>query len=349
MARTTEALDYNALRRTLKENGPARLYMLWGAEDYLAARFSEEIRRSCLGADSGAFDLKRLEGPTPAVQDVADALEAMPFFGGRTCVELHRVSVNEYKEADAGRLCELFSDIPEWCTVVITLPEGVTPDGRRALTRQIKKSGIALEFAARPENEIFNWLQRRFADQGKRIGRAEMERLVFLSGNLMNRLIPEINKLCTYAQGESITLSDINAVAHHLPEADVFEMTDALAAGNTDRAAALLAELLAGGEEPIMLTAIIGAQMRRLYAVKLSQEKRLGSGWAEQVTGQRSFMIRRLEQTARSFSLRALRENVRLCAQTDYRLKSETSVTAPSALIEELLVRLAMNRSHAAR
>lgn len=35
MARAKEKLDYTALRQALRTQGPERLYLLWGVEDYL--------------------------------------------------------------------------------------------------------------------------------------------------------------------------------------------------------------------------------------------------------------------------------------------------------------------------
>ncbi len=339
-----ETLDYGALCRALRRDGPARLYLLWGEEDYLLSRFAEELRKACLAEGTADFNAKRLEGPGLDADALAEALDAMPFGGGRTLVELRGVDIN--KCADE-RVSRLLGDVPEWCTVVITLPAGGEPDGRRSLTKLLKQSGVAVEFAARPENELFNWLTRRFQDHGKTIGRREMERLLFLSGTLMTRLIPEIDKVCAYAQGEAVTLADIDAVAHHLPEADVFELTDRIAAGDMDGAAERLAELLAGDEEPIMLTAVLGSQMRRLYAARLALDGGLGAPFVEETTGTRGFFVSRLMQSARAFTLGELRADVRLCAETDYRLKSDNS-TAPDAVMAELLERLAMQGRHAA-
>ena len=56
-----------------------------------------------------------------------------------------------------------------------------------------------------------------------------MQRLINVSGELMNGLIPEINKIASYTKGDRVTEADVDAVAHHIPEAVVFDMTEALA------------------------------------------------------------------------------------------------------------------------
>ena len=343
MAAKKEVLNYKALVTTLRRDGPQRLYMFWGEEDYLIAAFVEELRRACLPGGGTDFDEKRLNGPALDLRDLRDALDAMPFMSERTFVDLRGVDINKCTDE---KYAALLSDVPEWCTVVITLPAEGKPDGRLSIVKTVKKIGCAVEFTAQPESEIFKWLQKRFAAHGKRIGRTEMERLCFLSGDLMNRLIPEIDKICAYAKGEDITVADIDAVAHHLPEADVFAMVDAIAAGKTDTAAALLSELLAGDAEPIMITALIGAQFRSLYAARLSQERGLGAEYLKEVTGKAGFFANKLLQSARGYELSELKKAVRLCSETDYKFKSNSNLS-PAENVEELLIRLAMNH-HAA-
>lgn len=338
MAKATEKLDYKALRDELRSNGPLPLYMFWGPEDYLIGDFVSRIRAACLTEGMEDFDYKRIDGPLPELRELGDALDAMPFFGGRTFVELRGFDVNKCRDENVAKL---LADIPEWCTVVITLPAGVEPDGRLSFIKQLKKSGKAVEFTAQGPSALYNWLTRRFADHGKNIGRNEMDRLMFLSGDLMNRLIPEIEKICSYAKGEKITISDIEATAHHIPEADAFEMTGCISRGDFNGAARYLAELMAGNREPIEIMGTIGWQMRRLYAARLCMDEKKAPAYLKDMLGIKSdYALRMLNDTARNFSLEALTNDVRLCAEMDFRMKNSSGEGAE--ILKELLVRFAM-------
>lgn len=99
---------------------------------------------------------------------------------------------------------------------------------------------------------------------------------MFLSGDLMNRLIPEIAKICGYVPGDRVTAQDVEKLAHHIPEADAFQMTEEIARRNYDGAAAKLAELLAGDAEPIEIMGVIGWQVRQLYAAKIAEKSGRG-------------------------------------------------------------------------
>ena len=72
-----------------------------------------------------------------------------------------------------------------------------------------------------------------------------------------------------------------------------------------------------------MLLALIGMQMRRIYAAKLAIEKRMSAADTMELTGVRfDFILRKLQQSARQFTLAQLRDIVAMCADYDYRLKS---------------------------
>ena len=337
-AKKSNKLDYTALRKQLKAEGPGNLYMLWGPEDYLISDFVGRVKKACLSEGMEDFDYKRLDGPGIDVRDLAEALDAMPFFGGRTFVELRGFDINKCRDEETA---SLLADVPEWCTVVITLPAGVDPDGRLSLIKQIKNNGQAVEFTAQEQSALYEWLTKRFAAYGKTIGRSEMDRLMFLSGDLMNRLIPEIEKICSYAKAERVTLEDIEATAHHIPEADAFQMTDCISKGDYNGAAHYLSELMSGNREPIEVLGAIGWQVRRLYAARLSLDKNKGPNYTKEVLGiKNDYALRMLESTARNYTLEALRAYVRLCAEMDFRMK--TSAGEETEILKELLVRFAM-------
>ena len=165
--RKKQSLDYSALLRDLKENGPRRLYMFWGEEDYLIGDYVQRLREACMDGTADDFNARRLDGQPP-LEDVEEAVNAMPFFGGRTYLELHGFDVNACRDE---KMTRILGDIPEWCTVVILLPTGTDPDGRLSLVKEIKKIGRAVEFTAQDEALLYKWIRRRAESHGKRIGR----------------------------------------------------------------------------------------------------------------------------------------------------------------------------------
>lgn len=338
-------LDYGALVKELRTGGPGRLYLLWGEEDYLLADFSARLRNACVGGEEDAFDAKRISAAEPPAGDIAEAINAIPFFAPRTFVELRGFDVNKCRDE---KTAALFADIPDWCTVVITLPAGVEPDGRLSFIKQLKAAGKAVNFTAQTGSALAGWVVRRFEANGKKIDRDAIDRLIFLSGDLMNRLIPEIAKISSYVSGDRVTAQDVERLAHHIPEADAFRMTEEIARRNYDGAAAKLAELLAGDSSPIEIMGVIGWQMRQLYAAKIAEKSGRGLPFLKEVLGTSSdYRARKTMETAEKLPLSALTSGVRLCAEYSMKPREMGGALTDAEAVKEFLLRFAMESRHA--
>ena len=139
----------------------------------------------------------------------------------------------------------------------------------------------------------------------------------------MNTLISEIGKIGAYAKGKRITRADIDAVATPQLDAVVFQMTDAIAAGNFDKAASVLGDLFHMQEAPIKLLAVLGKQLRQIYSARLALEAGKSASYLMDLWGMRSaYPAERLMQSSRRFSLPWCRRAVIRCAETDLAMKS---------------------------
>lgn len=335
--------NYNLELRQLKENGPERLYMFYGREEYLRERFMEELKKLCV-PEEDEFSLRRLNGTSVGLGELEEAVNALPFFAQRSMVVVRDYDLNKCRDVEAERLKAIISDIPEYCTLVFVQSAANEPDGRLAVVKSIKKLGRAVEFTEQDQDALTRWVANRFSALGKSLSRGDAEYMIFLCGTLMNGLIPEIEKAAAHAHGAVVSREDIDATANRIPEADVFEMTDMLAGAKIDRAAVLLSDLLADkNNHPIMLLALIGQQMRRLFAVKLAQSEGRGRQDIMELSGVRyDFIYNRLLGTAKNYSLSSLKNILDLCAEYDYKMKS--SGLDPAMLLRELLARIAVEK-----
>ena len=335
-----EKLNYNAEVKLLKEEGPKRLYFLYGPEDYLREAFLTELRSRCVPSEDD-FSYQRFDGPALDMGELAEALDMLPFFSERRFVEVRDYDVNACRESDAARLKEIIGDIPDYCTLAFVFGASYAPDGRLAAVKALKKAAHCLEFTEQDQGALSRWVQNRFRALGKDVAVSDAEYLIFLSGSRMNGLIPEIEKAASYAAGGTVTRADIDATANRLPEADVFELTDRIAQRRFDAAAALLRDLLSDkNNHPIMLNALIGQQLRRLYAVKAAQAARRSRADAMELCGVRyDFIYDKLAAAAKPFSAAQLAGLVKLSAEYDFRMKS--TGLDPQALLLEFFARIA--------
>ena len=340
-----EQFNYAAELRVLKERGPEKLYFLWGPEDYLREQYLIQLKKKCLPEGEDGFSYKRMDGPALDLLRFKEALDAMPFLTERTFIELRDVDLNRLPEAEA--FAKLLTDIPDYCTVVLVQSAQFEPDGRLRTIKSLRAEGQELKFTHQSQGMLTDWIVRRFAAAGKSVDLAAAQRLIFISGDLMSRLIPEIEKIAAYAKGDKVTPEDVEAVANHIPEAVVFEMTELIAQKKNNSAMEVLAELLSDkNNEPIMMLAVLGKQMRQLYAARLAVEKNLGSKYVMDVCAMKfDYIANKLIAAARGFTLSQLKRAVELCAETDYRMKS--SGADARELLKETVLRIAAGEEHA--
>lgn len=344
-----EKFNYRETVRELKENGPKNLYLIWGPEDYLAEQFFAEIKKLCVTDEGDEFSYRRLTERDFNAVALREAVDSVPFLSERSLVEVRGIDLNRLKEIYeiSDEMTDILSDIPEYCTVVFMCGAGFEPDRRQKIYKTIAKHGCMICVTAQTGDQLIKWVIKRFAAAGKGIGLNAAQRLISVSGTLMSRLIPEIDKVASYAKGDTVTEADVDAVAHHIPEAVVFDMTDALAKGENNTAMRLLRELLGDkNNEPIQLIAIVGMQMRRLYAARVAIDNDLGADYLTKTLSLNyDFIAPKLMASARRFSAEQLKRAVELCAQTDYAMKS--SRTEPAELLKDCVMRIAAGETGA--
>ena len=195
-----EKLNYKQEILKLKAEGPSRLYLLWGKEDYLREQYLTQLKAVCIPDGETGFNFRRFDGPDLPSAQLREAVDAMPFLSDRSFVELRDVDINKLKEAQEVQ--EILTDIPDYCTVCFIQNADYEPDGRLKLVKTIREKGTELKFTQQGQGALIDWIARRYAACGKRIDFEAAQRLIFISGDLMNRLIPEIEKIAAVRAGE---------------------------------------------------------------------------------------------------------------------------------------------------
>lgn len=337
--------DYGAEKKKLHALGPQRVYLLRGEEDFLRDSFLRELRALCVEEGTEAFNYHRLEGGP--LDQLREAVDAMPFMGERTLIEVRDFDVNKTTSYDPEALKALLADVPEWATIAFVFAPGYAPDNRLGVVKTLKKLAEDIEFRSPAENVLRQWIAREVRACGKVIGGGTADYLIWICGERMSTLLPEINKICGAAAGDEITRADIDAVAKKAPETTIFQLTDALGAKEYDKAASLLADLLADKDEPPQKQIyMVSEQFRRLYAVKVAQDFGRQESYITDCIPElagKSYFIRKLRNTAQNFSRARLARAVRMCAACDFGMKSGGG-PEPEDQMKELVLKLALDR-----
>ncbi len=309
------------LKRELSAGEIGSLYIFHGEETYLRDHYLGRMKEALLTGGLDDFNYHTLSAKDFTLAGLQELVDAMPMMSERTLVVVFDYDI--YK-GEKEALLELLSDLPDYvCLVFVYDVIAYRPDNRAKLAKLVKEKGRVVDFARQEQGDLTDWIARRFRAMDHDISTEDARYLIFLCGDLMTGLIAEIGKIGAYARQRRVTRQDIDAVATPQLDTVVFQLTDAIAAGNFDQAFSVLSDLLHMQEHPIMLLAVLGRQLRQLYTARLAIEHGKGSRYLMELWGMRSsYPAEKLMQSARRFSLDWCRRAVLRCEEVDLAMKS---------------------------
>lgn len=340
----TDNTAMRELKRAIKEGAPKKLYLFHGEEAFLRDYYLAQLKRALLPAGLEEFNLHAAQGKECSVDWIEQAVDCLPMMSGRTLVAVTDFDLYGQGEAARERLLAILEELPDYCCLVFVydlLP--YKADGRSKLAALLKKEGAVVEFQRQDQGDLTDWICRQFKKAGKSVDTEDARYLIFLCGDLMHTLAAEIGKIAAYAGHPRVTRADMDAVAVPQIDAVVFQMTDAMARKDFDKAASVLADLLQSQQPPIMILGAMGKYFRQLYTARLYLDRGKSRGEFMELWGMKSgYQADKLLDAARQFSLPWCRYAVRRCAEADIALKS--SYGRERELLTSLLMELASGR-----
>ena len=330
-----------ALKQALRENRLERLYFFHGEESFLRNHYLNQMKKQLIDELTESFNYNKLTKENFELRSFADAVESLPMMAEHTFVVVDDIDIFKLPETDREKLIDIFSDIPDYCTIVF-IYEAVAwkPDKRlKKFWDAIERNGTIVEFAKQDQRELVNWITRHFAANQKRIDPQLCCYLIEITGGTMTALAGEIAKICAYSGADTITKSDIDTVTEPVLDAVVFQMTDMMSEGDYGAALLKLQELMKMQQEPIAVLGAIGNHFRRIATAKSLLEHGANSSELMRLCGMSDYAARKTMGISKRFSAAFCAKTAELVMETDYAMK--TSLDDGQRLLEMLILALA--------
>ena len=338
-------LKMEDFRKSLKEGRFARCYILYGQERYLREHYTRELRKAVLGQEDDPFNLRQYEGKELDLEELSEAVDAYPSFAEHTMVEVRDLDLFHCPEDQTKKLITILKDLPDYCCLVFLFDtlEYKTDNRKKSLSEAVKSCAVSVQFPVQGQGELTKWVIRHFASHKKEISREDASYLIFLCGSLMEGLLNEIGKISVYARSSTVTREDIDAVAVPVVEAQVYRLANALSTKRYEEAAELMHKLFQLNTEPIAINAMIGSQLRRLYAAKLVKDSGGDAAKLAQIlSGEKDYSCQQNLRICGGFTNAWYRNALRRCAELDLKLKSSSG--DEEEMLKSLFLQLAVER-----
>lgn len=284
------------------------IVLIHGPVELLRAEALAEQARAC-GDDPELVELNttRLDGRTATPGDLENACGTLPFLADRRLVIVDGLLARlaapakgkgkpteaavgagsgpveepadedapppEVLKGQAKAFLAYFEAVPD-STVLVLLEEDVAGGQAFRKLQELSRDGrvkiVACEKLKR--SDLPTWIKARAQlRQVKLDGGALMDLAEFV-GDELRQLDQELIKLGDYARGRTVTREDVRRLVPATRVASVFDLVDALGAGNAPLAGQLLTHALdVDGEPPLRLLAMVARHYRMLLQLKAMQ------------------------------------------------------------------------------
>ena len=263
------AITEQQLKDTIK-NGGANLYVLYGAENYLTEQYARMVAKYTVEEGFDAFNLQKFDGQNVTVEQLEDAVEALPMMSDRKCVLVRDMDLN----GDNGdRLLRLIEQVPDSCVLVfwqMTVQPNMKRNAWKNFLDQAKKSGVVIKFDRRTVPDAAKMLVSGAKRRGCQLDFADAKYLVEQVGNDLHLLVCELDKLCALTGAGAVTRKRIDTACAKNLEARAFDLSKAILRRRPDEAYDLLHQLKVQRAEPVVVLGALSSAYGDLYRAKIA-------------------------------------------------------------------------------
>ena len=274
-------------------------------------------------ATHGDLALERLDSEETTFGHIIDAIMSMPFLANAKMVVISGAANKDLIE----QLLEL--EIPETTEVVLIASK---LDKRASYYKKISKLPGFKSFESKNVTNLPGWVSEQVAAAGGKISGADARFLVEYAGANQLNLQNEIEKLVLYSS--NVARATIEELCDPSPQSTVFQLVDAVFAGNYKKAEQMYFEQRAQKVEAYAIMGMLAWQLHILALVKAA-----GAKSADVIAKEAKlspFVVKKTQAIARRLSMDQIRKFVRDARDLDIALKSQT-INADDAMTTYLL------------
>lgn len=250
------------INQDIKQDNFKQIYLLYGEERYLRKQYTDRLRDAmCQEGDS--MNTHFYQGKDVPVGEIIDLAETLPFLAPRRVIF---ISDSNLFKSGGERMAEYLLAPNESTFFVFTENE---VDKRSKLYKTVQAKGYIAEFSIQDETTLKRWIAGLLNKEGKKITEHTVQLFLTKTGTDMENIRMELEKLICYCMDrEIITDEDVNTICTNRISNHIFDMINAIADGEKNKALQLYYDLLALREPPMRILFLIARQYNILLQVK---------------------------------------------------------------------------------
>lgn len=251
------------LNQDIKDHSFKPVYLLFGEEAFLKKSYKNRLKDAITDGDTMNYNY--YEGKGMNVNEIIGLSDTMPFFSEKRLILMEDSGFFK-GGAGADEMTQYMEHIPETTCLVFVESE---VDKRSRLYKAVKKYGYAAELSHQDPGQLARWAAGILSKNGRKITGRTMELFLSKTGDDMENISSELEKLISYTLGRDIvTDEDVETICTTQVTNKIFDMISAISARQTRKAMDLYEDLLTLKEPPMRILFLIARQFNQILQVK---------------------------------------------------------------------------------
>ena len=269
--------------------------------------------------DGDTMNYNYYEGKGMNVNEIIGLSDTMPFFSEKRLILMEDSGFFK-GGAGADEMTQYMEHIPETTCLVFVESE---VDKRSRLYKAVKKYGYAAELSHQDSGQLARWAAGILSKNGRKITGRTMELFLSKTGDDMENISSELEKLISYTLGRDIvTDEDVETICTTQVTNKIFDMISAISARQTRKAMDLYEDLLTLKEPPMRILFLIARQFNQILQVKELVGKGMDKGTIASKLKLQPFVVGKIMLQAKTFSKEQILSYVTLCVDAEEGVKT---------------------------
>lgn len=325
------------------------IFILHGDDEEAIALELKKTGRSQAETGLSELNFSILDGKTLSGDDFSNAAFALPFLCEKRVVILSNPLALAGGRDGNQKFLKLLESIPESTILYLVIPDLIERKdwavlGRSSfLKKWVEKNPEKAEVIEKKLPAIQGmreWIMKKAAAMGGQIESSAAQAIVTSVGNDTRLASFELEKLLLYVDYERpVDITDVQEIVTGSMSVSVFDMVDALVAGNARDALRTLHRLFEDQEIPVLFSMIV-RQFRLLIQTKEILNERGNSGTIQKELNQIPFVADKLIRQASIFTIDQLVSIYQKLLEMDFAFK--TSQADPKASLDTFIAEVAL-------
>lgn len=330
--------EVNTVLSDIKNGVVKPVYFLYGDEPYFIDQISNYIEHNLLDEVEKGFNQVLLYGRDVSVEDIVSNAKRYPMMAERQVVIV--------KEAqDLSRTIEQLApyvENPQPTTVLVLCYKYKKLDGRKGLTKALRKNGVLLESKKLYENKVGPWIRSRLDNAGYKISPKAIQMLVDFLGTDLGKISNELNKLMLVIPKENeITPELVEENIGISKDFNTFELLNAVGAKDMVKAQRIAQYFV---QNPKAHPLVLSVSSLHTFFVRLLKYHGLpqkDKGTVARVLGVNPYFVKDYVLGAKNYPMKRVSAAIACIRELDVKSKGVGSSTyATHDLLKEALVHI---------